>query len=76
MRKSDFAFWTFMAMTGLAGATTVLNVAGQPNSFVVPYSTNNAPAMMRRMLRNWGAHVTQRRAKLPSRASMRMLLVS
>jgi carboxyl-terminal processing protease len=26
MRKSDFAFWTFMAMTGLAGATTVLNV--------------------------------------------------
>ena len=27
MRKSDFAFWTFMAMTGLAGATTVLNVS-------------------------------------------------
>ena len=26
-RKSDFAFWTFMAMTGLAGATTVLNVS-------------------------------------------------
>jgi carboxyl-terminal processing protease len=27
MRKHDFAFWTFMAMTGLAGATTVLNVS-------------------------------------------------
>ena len=26
MRKSDFAFWTFLAMAGLAGATTVLNV--------------------------------------------------
>src|SRR5262245_28298349 len=26
MRKSDFAFWTFLFMTGLAGATTVLNV--------------------------------------------------
>jgi len=26
MRKHDFAFWSFMAMTGLAGATTVLNV--------------------------------------------------
>ncbi len=26
MRKPDFAFWSFMAMTGLAGATTVLNV--------------------------------------------------
>ncbi len=26
MRKPDFAFWTFMAMTGLAGPTTVLNV--------------------------------------------------
>ena len=26
MRRSDFAFWTFMAMTGLAGVTTVLNV--------------------------------------------------
>ena len=25
-RKSDLAFWTFMAMTGLAGVTTVLNV--------------------------------------------------
>ena len=27
MRKQDFAFWTFLAMTGLAGATTVLNVS-------------------------------------------------
>ncbi len=26
MRKTDFAFWTFLAMTGLAGVTTVLNV--------------------------------------------------
>ncbi len=26
MRKTDFAFWTFLAMTGLAGATTVFNV--------------------------------------------------
>ncbi len=26
MRKTDFAFWTFLLMTGLAGATTVLNV--------------------------------------------------
>ncbi len=26
MRKSDLAFWTFMAMTGLAGVTTVFNV--------------------------------------------------
>lgn len=26
MRKTDFAFWTFLTMTGLAGATTVLNV--------------------------------------------------
>jgi carboxyl-terminal processing protease len=25
-RKTDFAFWTFLLMTGLAGATTVLNV--------------------------------------------------
>ena len=25
-RKTDYAFWTFMAMAGLAGATTVLNV--------------------------------------------------
>ncbi len=37
MRKSDFAFWTFMLMTGLAGVTTVLNVshtysASNPNS--------------------------------------------
>ena len=37
MKRSDFAFWTFMAMTGLAGATTVLNVsrtysATTPNS--------------------------------------------
>jgi carboxyl-terminal processing protease len=35
--KSDFAFWTFMLMTALAGATTVLNVtrtysATTPNS--------------------------------------------
>jgi carboxyl-terminal processing protease len=27
MRKTDFAFWTFLAMTGLAGVTTVLNVS-------------------------------------------------
>jgi carboxyl-terminal processing protease len=26
MRKTDFAFWTFLTMTGLAGVTTVLNV--------------------------------------------------
>ncbi len=37
MRKTDFAFWTFLLMTGLAGATTVLNVtqtysATSPNS--------------------------------------------
>jgi len=27
MRKTDFAFWTFLTMTGLAAATTVLNVS-------------------------------------------------
>ncbi len=27
MRKSDFAFWSFMVMSGLAAATTVLNVS-------------------------------------------------
>jgi len=27
MRKTDYAFWTFLLMTGLAGATTVLNVS-------------------------------------------------
>jgi carboxyl-terminal processing protease len=37
MRKTDYAFWTFLLMTGLAGATTVLNVsqtysATSPNS--------------------------------------------
>jgi len=37
MKKTDFAFWTFLLMTGLAGATTVLNVtqtysATSPNS--------------------------------------------
>ena len=37
MRKSDFAFWSFMVMSGLAAATTVLNVtktysATTPNS--------------------------------------------
>lgn len=37
MRKTDFAFWTFLTMTGLAAATTVLNVsqtfsANSPNS--------------------------------------------
>jgi carboxyl-terminal processing protease len=37
MRKSDFAFWSFIVMAGLAGATTVLNVsktysAPTPNS--------------------------------------------
>ncbi|MDX2308737.1 MAG: S41 family peptidase [Hyphomicrobium sp.] len=26
MRKTDFAFWTFLTMAGLAGVTTVLNV--------------------------------------------------
>ena len=26
MRKTDFAFWTFLTMTGLAAVTTVLNV--------------------------------------------------
>ena len=26
MRKTDYAFWTFLLMTGLAGATTLLNV--------------------------------------------------
>ncbi|MEQ1718751.1 MAG: S41 family peptidase [Hyphomicrobium sp.] len=26
MRKTDYAFWTFLMMTGLAGATTLLNV--------------------------------------------------
>jgi carboxyl-terminal processing protease len=36
-RKSDFVFWTFLLMTGLAGLTTVLNVsrtysASSPNS--------------------------------------------
>jgi carboxyl-terminal processing protease len=37
MRKSDFAFWSFIVMAGLAGATTLLNVsktysAPTPNS--------------------------------------------
>ena len=37
MRKTDFVFWTFLMMTVLAGATTVLNVthtysANSPNS--------------------------------------------
>ncbi len=37
MRKTDLVFWTFLTMTGLAGATTVLNVtqtysASSPNS--------------------------------------------
>ena len=37
MRKSDFVFWTFLLMTGLAAVTTVLNVshtysASSPNS--------------------------------------------
>jgi carboxyl-terminal processing protease len=37
MRKTDFVFWTFLTMTGLAGATTVFNVtqtysANSPNS--------------------------------------------
>ena len=27
MRKTDYAFWTFLLMTGLAGVTTVLNVS-------------------------------------------------
>ena len=37
MRKTDYAFWTFLTMAGLAGVTTVLNVsstysATSPNS--------------------------------------------
>ena len=37
MRKTDLVFWTFLTMTGLAGATTVFNVsqtysANSPNS--------------------------------------------
>ncbi|MFN3869062.1 MAG: S41 family peptidase [Hyphomicrobiaceae bacterium] len=37
MRKTDFAFWTFLMMTGLAGVTTVVGVtqthsAASPNS--------------------------------------------
>ncbi|MFA9473373.1 MAG: S41 family peptidase, partial [Filomicrobium sp.] len=37
MRKTDFAFWTFLLMTALAGVTTLLNVsqtysATSPNS--------------------------------------------
>jgi carboxyl-terminal processing protease len=37
MRKTDLVFWTFLTMTGLAGATTVLNVthtysANSPNT--------------------------------------------
>ena len=37
MRKSDYAFWTFVGLAGLAGLTTVLNVsrtysATSPNS--------------------------------------------
>ena len=37
MRKSDFAFWSFMIMAGIAGVTTILNVsktysATTPNS--------------------------------------------
>lgn len=37
MRKTDFVFWTFLTMTGLAGVTTVFNVtqtysAASPNS--------------------------------------------
>src|ERR1700680_145463 len=36
-RKADFAFWTFLALAGVAGLTTVLNVsqsysAASPNS--------------------------------------------
>ncbi|MGL4397124.1 MAG: S41 family peptidase [Hyphomicrobium sp.] len=27
MRKTDYAFWTFLMMTGIAGATTLLNVS-------------------------------------------------
>jgi len=42
MRRSDFAFWTFMMMTALATATTVLNVsrtysATTPNSEIYRY---------------------------------------
>jgi carboxyl-terminal processing protease len=37
MRKTDFVFWTFLLMTGLAAGTTVLNVsrtysANSPNT--------------------------------------------
>ena len=39
MRKTEFAFWTFLMMAGLAGVTTVLNVtngnsATSPNAEV------------------------------------------
>jgi carboxyl-terminal processing protease len=37
MRKNDLAFWTFLMMTVLAGATTVLNVSGS-NSAPSPNS--------------------------------------
>jgi carboxyl-terminal processing protease len=38
MRKTDYAFWTFLLMTGLAGATTLLNVT---QSFSAPTSQNS-----------------------------------
>ncbi len=37
MRKPDFAFWTFILMTGLAGVTTVVNVS-QTYSATTPNS--------------------------------------
>ncbi len=37
MRKTDFAFWTFLMMAGLAGLTTVMNV-GQTYSKTSPNS--------------------------------------
>jgi carboxyl-terminal processing protease len=37
MRKNEFAFWTFLAMAGLAGATTVLNVS---QTYSAPPSNN------------------------------------
>ena len=38
MRKTDYAFWTFLLMTGLAGATTLLNVT-QTHSATTPQNS-------------------------------------
>ena len=42
MRKTDFAFWTFLMMAGLAGATTVLNVS-RTYSATSPNSVSTSP---------------------------------